>query len=97
MMVNPADAEAMKLILEHRNVARVLRILLDNGGSRSTVKLLDELGGYKWGKVAIDEAEKQGLITREDREPEGKGNWLVINRLTEKGKKVARLAKNLGV
>ena len=96
-MVNPADAEAMKLILEHRNVARVLRILLDEGGSLPTVKLLDQLGGYKWGKDAIDEAERQHLIEREDREPEGKGNWLKINRLTEKGKRIARLAKELGV
>ncbi len=97
MMVNPADAEAMKLILEHRNVGRVLRILLDSKGSLSTVKLLDQLGGYKWGKDAIDEAERQHLIEREDREPEGKGNWLKINKLTERGKKVAKLAKELGI
>jgi hypothetical protein len=58
---------------------------------------LDELGGYKWGKVAIDEAKRQGLIEREDREPEGKGNHLMVNRLTEKGKMVAKLAKELGV
>jgi DNA-binding PadR family transcriptional regulator len=38
--------------------------------------------GYK----LVDKAEKEGYIRREWREPEGKGAWLRINHITQKGK-----------
>lgn len=48
--------------------------------------------GYR--PALIKQAEKGDVATRKEQEPEGKGNHLVVNTLTEKGRKVAGLIKD---
>jgi hypothetical protein len=43
----------------------------------------------------ILQAEKEGYIERKRVKPQGKGNYLVYNRLTPKGKRLAMLSKKL--
>lgn len=47
------------------------------------------------GQALIKQAEQLGLITRRKAMPEGKGNHLMVNALTAKGKKIAVLAKQV--
>jgi hypothetical protein len=72
----------------NKGLISVLRALQRMGGEASTRRLLKEIKTTGYGQVLIGRAEVMGYITREDREPEGKGNWLVVNKLTQKGKRL---------
>lgn len=95
------DAELVKVILDDRILARLLRILLDHGGRYTTKKLAHEVSSPTIGLAKILKAEKQGYIR--PREPEkirGKrraGRPAIYNVLTPEGRELARLAKELGV
>jgi DNA-binding MarR family transcriptional regulator len=43
----------------------------------------------------ILQAEKEGYIKRKRVKPQGKGNYLVYNSLTPKGRRLAKLSKKL--
>ena len=56
------------------------------GGSISTVKLLTKLKSTGFGQHIIRRAVREGYIARKEPRPQGKGNYLVVNDLTPKGK-----------
>lgn len=56
------------------------------GGSISTVKLLTKLKSTGYGQHIIRRAVREGYIARKEQRPQGKGNYLVVNDLTPKGK-----------
>ncbi len=84
--------QELKVVANYRALSRLLVILLEKG-ELPTRKLLSEYGATGYGQILIKQARRQGFITRKEQEPEGKGNHLVVNALTAKGRKVARLAK----
>ena len=55
-------------------------------GSISTVKLLTKLKSTGYGQHIIRRAVRDGYVVRKERRPPGKGNYLVVNHLTPKGK-----------
>jgi hypothetical protein len=84
--------QELKTVANNRALSRLLVILLEKG-ELPTRKLLSEYGATGYGQILIKQAENLGLITRKEQEPEGKGNHLVVNALTTKGRKIAKLAK----
>jgi hypothetical protein len=60
------------------------------GGSIPTVKLLAKLKSTGYGQHIIRRAVREGYMARKEQPPEGKGNYLVINYLTPKGKALLR-------
>jgi predicted transcriptional regulator len=58
------------------------------GGSISTVKLLKKLKSTGYGQHIIRRAVREGYMAKKEQRPEGRGNYLVINYLTPKGKKL---------
>jgi hypothetical protein len=58
----------------------------NSGGSISTVKLLTKLKSTGYGQHIIRRAVREGYVARKERRPQGKGNYLVVNYLTPKGK-----------
>jgi DNA-binding MarR family transcriptional regulator len=64
-------------------------------GSISTVKLLRMLKSTSYGQLIIRRAVREGYIARKEQPPKGKGNYLVINYLTPKGKALLRNLSNI--
>ena len=60
------------------------------GGSIPTVKLLAKLKSTGYGQHIIRRAVREGYMARKEQPPESKGNYLVINYLTPKGKMLLR-------
>jgi hypothetical protein len=60
------------------------------GGYIPTVKLLRKLKSTGYGQHIIRRAVREGYIARKEQPPKGKGNYLVINYLTPKGKVLLR-------
>ena len=60
------------------------------GSSISTVKLLIKLKSTGYGQYIIKRAVREGYIARKEQPPKGRGNYLVINYLTPKGKALLR-------
>jgi predicted transcriptional regulator len=52
------------------------------------VKLLKKLKSTGYGQHIIRRAVREGYMTKKEQRPEGRGNYLVINYLTPKGKKL---------
>jgi uncharacterized membrane protein len=74
---------------------RVLSILVkQKGNALHTRILLRKLGANNLHYVIL-QAEKEGYIKRKRVKPRGKGNYLVYNRLTSKGRRLAELNKKL--
>jgi predicted transcriptional regulator len=89
------DKETLRLLVKRRAMLRVLSILLkQKGNALSTRILLQRLGANNLHHVIL-QAEKEGYIKRERVKPQGKGNYLVYNRLTPKGRRLAELNKKL--
>jgi hypothetical protein len=65
------------------------------GGSISTVKLLAKLKSTGYGQHIIRRAVREGYMARKEQPPQGKGNYLVINYLTPKGKMLLRKLSEL--
>ncbi len=84
--------QEFQIVANNKALSKVLVILLEQG-PLPTRKLLSEYGSTGHGQTLIKQAERQGFITRKEREPEGRGNRLVVNALTAKGRRVAKLAK----
>ena len=60
------------------------------GGSISTVKLLVKLRSTGYGQHIMRRAVREGYVARKEQPPKGRGNYLVINYLTPKGKALLR-------
>jgi hypothetical protein len=89
------DKETLRLLVKRRAMLRVLSILLkQKENALSTRILLQRLGANNLHHVIL-QAEKEGYIKRKRVKPQGKGNYLVYNRLTPKGRRLAELNKKL--
>jgi hypothetical protein len=89
------DKETLRLLVKRRAMLRVLSILaIQKGNALSTRILLQKLGANNLHHVIL-QAEKEGYIKRKRVKPQGKGNYLVYNRLTPKGRRLAELNKKL--
>jgi hypothetical protein len=75
----------------------LLRLLAAIGEEQAigTRRLLEKFGGNDLHKKIL-EAERKGYVEREKVEPEGKGNWSTVNRLTPRGRMVVRMARQVG-
>jgi hypothetical protein len=60
------------------------------GSSISTVKLLRKLRSTGYGQHIIRRAVREWYMAKKEQRPEGRGNYLVVNYLTPKGKALLR-------
>ncbi|MDP8888951.1 MAG: hypothetical protein M3M89_04915 [Thermoproteota archaeon] len=89
------DKETLRLLVKRRAMLRVLSILVKQKGNALTTRiLLRKLGANNLHHVIL-QAEKEGYIKRKRVKPQGKGNYLVYNRLTPKGRRLTELNKKL--
>jgi hypothetical protein len=65
-----------------------------HGGSIPTVKLLTKIKSTDYGQHIIRRAVKEGYVARKELPPQGKGNYLVMNYLTPKGKRLLKALSN---
>lgn len=95
MTLLEVDKETLQLLVKRRAMLRVLSILVKQKGNALTTRiLLRKLGANNLHHVIL-QAEKEGYIKRKRVKPQGKGNYLVYNRLTPKGRRLAELNKKL--
>ncbi|HEV3432988.1 MAG TPA: hypothetical protein VG098_03240 [Nitrososphaera sp.] len=89
------DKETLRLLVKRRAMLRVLSILFkQKGNALPTRVLLQKLGANNLHHVIL-QAEREGYIKRKRVKPQGKGNYLVYNHLTPKGRRLAELNKKL--
>ncbi|HJU34622.1 MAG TPA: hypothetical protein VJ695_05840 [Nitrososphaera sp.] len=89
------DKETLRLLVKRRPMLRVLSVLVkQKGNALPTRILLQKLGANNLHHVIL-QAEKEGYIKRKRVKPQGKGNYLVYNHLTPKGKRLAELSRKL--
>ncbi len=84
------EARLLKILVEERGLVRLLKTL-GIGRGYPTRELLTKLGAYGYGHKLLLKAQKRGLVDRK-----GVKNK-VFNSLTEDGKKLVKLAKEIGV
>lgn len=77
----------------HRGLIRLLQAINQAGGSIQTRILLQSINSSTHGQRLIKDAERFGLIRREQREPEGGGSHPVYNILTKEGKELLKSVK----
>jgi hypothetical protein len=89
------NKETLRILVKRRAMVRVLSILVkQKGNALPTRILLQKLGANNLHHVIL-QAEQEGYIRRKRIKPQGKGNYLVYNQLTSKGKGLAELNKKL--
>jgi hypothetical protein len=89
------DKETLRLLVKRRAMLRVLSVLFkQKGNALPTRVLLQKLGANNLHHVIL-QAEREGYIKRKRVKPRGKGNYLVYNHLTPKGRRLAELNKKL--
>jgi hypothetical protein len=83
------QVEFLRILIEERAVVKLLKTI----GSREypTRKLLKRLGAYGYGHKLLLRAERKGLVERTMVKNK------IQNRLTPNGKKILKLAKEIGV
>ena len=79
-----------KILVEERGLVRLLKTL-GIGRGYPTRELLTKLGAYGYGHKLLLKAQKRGLVARKSVKNK------VFNSLTEDGKKLVKLAKEIGV
>ncbi len=84
------DARLLKILVEERAMVKVLKTI-GQGREYPTRELLTKLGAYGYGHKLLLKAQKRGLVDRKTVKNK------VFNRLTNDGKKVVMLAKEIGV
>lgn len=95
MTLLEVDRETLRLLVKRRAMLRVLSILIkQKGNALPTRILLQKLGANNLHHVIL-QAEKEGYIKRKRVKPQGRGNYLVYNHLTPKGRRLADLNKKL--
>lgn len=92
---NIMNEELLKILVNEKAVVKLVRKIGD--GRYYTRKLLGIMKGWGYGHKLMLKAHRMGLIEREKVKPEGKGNWRIYNRVTPLGKKVIKLAEEIGV
>jgi hypothetical protein len=84
------EARLLKILVEERGLVRFLKTL-GIGKGYPTRELLTKLGAYGYGHKLLLKAQKRGLVARKSVKNK------VFNSLTEDGKKLVKLAKEIGV
>ena len=84
------ETRLLKILVEERGLVRLLKTL-GTGRGYSTRELLTKLGAYGYGHKLLLKAQKRGLVARKSVKNK------VYNSLTEDGKKIVKLAKEIGV
>lgn len=84
------ETRLLKILVEQKDLVRVLK-RLGTGRGYSTRELLTKLGAYGYGHKLLLKAQKRGLVSRKSVKNK------VYNSLTEDGKKLMKLAKEIGV
>ena len=86
-MTTNIDVSAADFARVNKGLIHLLQAIDSSpGGSISTVKLLTKLKSTGYGQIIIRRAVSEGYVARKERPPHGKGNYLVVNDLTPKGK-----------
>jgi len=84
------EARLLKILVEEKSIVRLLKTI-GNGRGYATRELLTKLGAYGYGHKQLLKAHKRGLVSRKSAKNR------VYNTLTEDGKKLVKLAKEIGV
>lgn len=83
------QVELLKILIEEKAVVKLLKTI----GNREypTRRLLKKLGAYGYGHKLLLRAERKGLVERTTVKNK------IHNKLTSNGKKILKLAKDIGV
>ena len=84
------EARLLKILVEERGLVRLLKTL-GIGRGYPTRELLTKLRAYGYGHKLLLKAQKRGLVARKSVKNK------VYNSLTEDGKRLVKLAKEIGV
>ncbi|HEY9492382.1 MAG TPA: hypothetical protein VIP56_10380 [Nitrososphaeraceae archaeon] len=84
------ESRLLKILVEERGLVRLLKTL-GIGRGYPTRELLTKLGAYGYGHKLLLKAQKRGLVARKSVKNK------VYNSLTEDGKRLVKLAKEIGV
>ena len=84
------EARLLKILVEERGLVRLLKTL-GIGRGYPTRELLTKLGAYGYGHKLLLKAQKRGLVARKSVKNK------VYNSLTEDGKRLVKLAKEISV
>jgi hypothetical protein len=84
------EVRLLKILVEQKGLVRLLKTI-GTGKGYSTRELLTKLGAYGYGHKLLLKAHKRGLVARKSVKNK------VYNSLTEDGKKLVGLAKEIGV
>jgi hypothetical protein len=84
------EAKLLKILVEEKSLVRLLKTL-GTGKGYPTRELLTKLGAYGYGHKQLLKAQKRGLVDRKSVKNK------VFNNLTEDGKKLVKLAREIGV
>jgi len=84
------EARLLKVLVEEKALVRLLKTI-GTGKGYPTRELLNKLGAYGYGHKQLLKAQKRGLVSRKSVKNK------VFNSLTEDGKKLVKLAREIGV
>lgn len=84
------EAKLLKILVEEKSLVRLLKTL-GTGKGYPTRELLTKLGAYGYGHKLLLKAQKRGLVDRKTVKNK------VFNKLTNDGKKIVKIAKEIGV
>jgi len=84
------ESRLLKILVEERGLVRLLKTL-GIGRGYPTRELLTKLGAHGYGHKLLLKAQKRGLVARKSVKNK------VYNSLTEDGKRLVKLAKEIGV
>jgi hypothetical protein len=84
------EARLLKILVEEKSLVKLLKTI-GAGKAYPTRELLTKLGAYGYGHKMLLKAEKRGLVDRKSVKNK------VFNKLTEDGKKLVKLAREIGV
>ena len=84
------EARLLKVLVEEKALVRLLKTI-GTGKGYPTRELLNKLGAYGYGHKQLLKAQKRGLVSRKSVKNK------VFNSLTEDGKKLVKLAREIVV
>ena len=84
------DARLLKILVEEKALVKLLKTI-GAGKEYPTRELLTKLGAYGYGHKLLLKAQKRGLVDRKTVKNK------VFNKLTNDGKKIMQLAREIGV
>jgi hypothetical protein len=84
------DTRLLKILIEEKALVKLLKTI-GSGGEYPTRELLIKLGAYGYGHMLLLKAQKRGLVDRKTVKNK------VFNKLTNDGKKIVKIAKEIGV